>query len=580
METENEASKSSNYTLQKYLSPIGVWALAFGCAVGWGAFVMPGTTFLPLAGPVGVTVGMILGGIVMVIIGYNYFFMMKHFPDAGGTYAYAKKILGYDHGFLSAWFIILVYIAITWANATALTIISRNLFGDFFQFGWHYQLAGFDIYFGESLLSLSALMIFGLVCIRGGKFAANVQIVAAIILFGGILFGTATALSSGGENIFSLTPKFVPQTDPVSAIFVIMVLSPWAFVGFESISHSAEELNFQKKNFFSIFVAAVVSAATAYIFLAAVAISIFPSGYETWFDYISDLKNLDGVEGLPTLHAMTAFLGDTGFYIFTLAVSGAVITGLIGNTIAGSRLIYAIARDNLLPKWFAKINKFGSPQNAILFIMLISLPIPFFGRTAISWIVDVNTVGATIAYAYTSAVAFMMARRENNFTVKITGMIGFAISIIFFLYLMIPNFWAINAMSTESYLIFIIWSILGFVFFNYVYVKDTERRFGKSTVFWIMMLFMILFTSMMWLRENTHDIAQEVLENLNLYYVEEMNEHDITPSEIEKADSANYMQRQMAYISSSLTNAHLFQMTIIIFALFIMFRIYSSMMHR
>lgn len=36
-------------SLSKYISPFGVWALAFGCAVGWGAFVMPGTTFLPIA---------------------------------------------------------------------------------------------------------------------------------------------------------------------------------------------------------------------------------------------------------------------------------------------------------------------------------------------------------------------------------------------------------------------------------------------------------------------------------------------------------------------------------------------------
>ena len=27
-----------------------VWALSLGCIIGWGAFVMPGTTFLPVAG--------------------------------------------------------------------------------------------------------------------------------------------------------------------------------------------------------------------------------------------------------------------------------------------------------------------------------------------------------------------------------------------------------------------------------------------------------------------------------------------------------------------------------------------------
>ena len=30
-----------------YLSPLGVIALSFGYAVGWGSFVMPGTMFLP-----------------------------------------------------------------------------------------------------------------------------------------------------------------------------------------------------------------------------------------------------------------------------------------------------------------------------------------------------------------------------------------------------------------------------------------------------------------------------------------------------------------------------------------------------
>lgn len=30
---------------KKYLSIMGAWALSFGCSVGWGSFVMPGTTF-------------------------------------------------------------------------------------------------------------------------------------------------------------------------------------------------------------------------------------------------------------------------------------------------------------------------------------------------------------------------------------------------------------------------------------------------------------------------------------------------------------------------------------------------------
>ena len=39
--------------LDRYLSPLDVWGMAFGCMVGWGVFAMPGTTFLPVAGPAG-----------------------------------------------------------------------------------------------------------------------------------------------------------------------------------------------------------------------------------------------------------------------------------------------------------------------------------------------------------------------------------------------------------------------------------------------------------------------------------------------------------------------------------------------
>ena len=82
---------ANNTSLKKYLSPLGVWALSFGCSVGWGAFVMPVTTFLPIAGPVGTAIGFALGALIMLIIGRNYYFLMKRYPDAGGTYTYSKK---------------------------------------------------------------------------------------------------------------------------------------------------------------------------------------------------------------------------------------------------------------------------------------------------------------------------------------------------------------------------------------------------------------------------------------------------------------------------------------------------------
>ena len=572
-------AEGGNKNLHKYLSPLNVWALAFGCAVGWGAFVMPGTTFLPVAGPVGTAIGMTIGAGIMLLIGYNYHFMMNQYPDAGGTYSYAKKTLGYDHGFLSAWFLILVYIAITWANATALPIIFRNFLGDTFQFGFHYNIAGYEVYFGETLLSLTALWILGAVCIRGGKVAAYVQTIAACILFGGVLiiFG---AIISSGVNIFDIQPPFNPAKNSFAAIFGIVVLAPWAFVGFESVSQSAEGFKFSIKKTFAVLFFAVVASATVYVALTFIAISVTPPDYWNWVEYVDDLSHLKGFEGMPTLNAVHTVLGDWGMNLLIVTVICGVVTGIVGNYIAASRLIFAIARDDLLPAWFGKLNKFGNPQNAILFVMGISLIIPFLGRTAINWIIDVNTIGATIDYTYTSVVTFITARRLENLKAKITGGVGCIVSIMFFLYFLVPSFWIVDAMSTESYLILIGWSILGFGFFRYIFGRDTQRRFGKSTVVWIVTLFLIFFTLMLWLREATQDTTRQVLNNLSSYYVEEFRERGVKFNRRAQADSEYYLENQMDIVNLDLRNYNLLQMSLITITLFIMFSVYNLMMTR
>ena len=81
----NTSMKGKEKGLTGYLSPLGAWALAFGCSVGWGAFVMPGTTFLPVAGPLGTVLGIAIGGLIMLIIAVNYNYLMNRYPDEGGT---------------------------------------------------------------------------------------------------------------------------------------------------------------------------------------------------------------------------------------------------------------------------------------------------------------------------------------------------------------------------------------------------------------------------------------------------------------------------------------------------------------
>ena len=81
-------------------SVLSAWALSFGCAVGWGAFVMPATTLLPIAGPLGTVIAVVLGAVLMGVIAYNFHIMMNRIPGNGSVFSFTKQLFGYDHSFL------------------------------------------------------------------------------------------------------------------------------------------------------------------------------------------------------------------------------------------------------------------------------------------------------------------------------------------------------------------------------------------------------------------------------------------------------------------------------------------------
>ncbi len=575
-----EKAGNDNSKLRRYLSPVGAWALAFGCSVGWGSFVMPATTFLPMAGPVGTAVGMAVGGLVMLLIGINYFYMMERYPDCGGTYAYTKNTIGYDHGFISTWFLMLVYIDIVWANVTALPIIFRNLFGSLFQVGFYYTVAGFRVYFGEVLLSLTALFIAGAVCIFGGRFSEIVQVLMAVLLLGGVVLCAVFIFFSSGVTVSNLRPYYADDSNHIGQIMKIVILAPWAYVGFESISHSVEEFKFDIKKSFYVIIFALISVMIAYSLLTFIASSALPSGYNNWKSYIHELDNFSGITGLPTFNAVNTYMGKTGVVILGIAAVCGIMTGLVGNLIAASRLVYSMAKDNMIGDKFTAINSRGVPARVFIIILLISIPIPLFGRTAIGWIVDVNTIGATVAYTYSSWTAFKAARKENYLPVKITGIIGFLISVGFTFYFLVPSVWSVSRLATESYLILIIWSMLGFWAFRLVHKRDKLRRFGRSTVVWFSLLYLIFFLSMLWVRESTKETAATVLQELDEFNAQELEKHGVSLTLNEIIESEDFLAKEVERVNDSMFTRSSVQMVTIVIALIILFSIYKSMMHR
>ena len=560
--------------LSAYLSPFAVLALAVGCSVGWGSFVMPGTMFLPGAGPLGTILGMALGTALMLVIGMNYHYLMQRYPDAGGAYAYVSRICNHDHGFLCAWFLVLTYVAVAWANASAFCLIGRNLLHGLFQVGWRYTVAGYDVYAGEIVVTLVALAALALVCLGGKRIASRINTALAVVLVLGIAVGLAAVFAARpGAAVKAFTPLFAEGPGRAAQIFGILALAPWAFVGFESISHSVEEFTFNRRRTIWIIGAALALGAFCYIGLTIIAASTVPPGCANWSEYVAHLGEYDGIEGLPVFYAVETAIGRYGAELLCFATFAAIATGLIGNLIAASRLIYAMSRDGIMPKWMSHLSADGAPRNAMLFIVALSLFVPFVGRTAIGWIVDVTTIGACVSYGYVSYCAFAKAKGEGRRFVMASGATGLAASVAFTVYFMVPQLWSLGAFAPESYLVLAAWSIVGVLYFRRLIGADREHSFSKTTVTWLVMMSLIFFTSLTWVKQATHRVAGEVMQRIGDFYAG-------GGSGAGSAGEGGFISRQMTHVGDALMRYSLVQMVLVLLALFIMFNIYRHLMRR
>ncbi len=500
-------------SLTGHLSMLGAWALAFGCAVGSDAFVMPWTTFLPKAGPLGAMLGIMAGGLVMAIIAWNYHYMINRQPGPGGVYTYASAAFGHDHGFLSGYFLGFTYMAIVWLDITALVVVMRYLMGDVLSFGFHYNIEGSEVYLGTILFSIATIAVTAVLCFRR-RLTVGVQIVMALVFALGILACFAAAASRHTGGVETLGPLFSPTGGSgLSQFLNILAFALWLFIGFESISNFSAEFRFPQRRSFKVMLVAILTSVVAYLLLTALPVLV--SG-----GWLRALANI----GDPNFHAFdvaSSSFGGVGKAIVGLTLIGGIFTNLVGNTAAASRIVVAMADDGALPAWFGERNEEGFPRNAVLAISGLAILIAPLGRAAIGVIVDIAIVGAAVAYGYTSAAAFRTARREGDRRTEVTGLLGTVISVVVITLFLLPVFSLDSTeMATESYLVLISWGLSGLALFLTVFHRDKLRRFGRSSVVWISLFVMIILLSLVWMHQTTHDTTKRAYDAIIHYHAE------------------------------------------------------------
>ena len=233
-----------------------------------------------------------------------------------------------------------------------------------------------------------------------------------------------------------------------------------------------------------------------------------------------------------------------------LALFGVILTSLIGNMLALSRLLYAAGREGEAPRKLSVLNRHGTPGNAIILIAAISVFIPFLGRTAIGWIVDVTTLGATLIYGLISLSVYRQAKRDRQRLEQTTGMTGLILMVCFVILILIPGLLPFHAMETESYVLFIVWSVLGLVYFRWLIRQDQLREHSQSFVVWIILLVLVLFASMMWVSRATERAANSTIQQIMEYH----ESHPADDSDLAvREDREAFLQEQAKQITSTTT---------------------------
>ena len=479
-----------------------LWALSLGLAVGWGAFVMPGSTFLPLAGPVGTAAGFIIGALIMIAIGACYSYMIGILPDSGGAYAYTRDLLGYDHAFLASWALILAYMSILWANATAFILIGRYLARSYIQWGFHYTVADYDVYLSEIIITLIILVVFAFIAARDHRKGRIAYFIMAVIMLAGAAFMFFGGFIRSGD-ITNYTPAFSEESfTPGLQIFNIVIFAPWAYVGFEAIGHSVGYTSVKPKKYFGLMALGLVSAALIYVFMTGVSLISVPEEYTSWVDYIGEGTGGTVIQKFPVYYSVLDSLGNVGLFVLIIAMIASLSTSLIGFYRILANILATMAQDGLLPKKLTHTNKYGIHDNAIKAVMLVSMIIPFLGRVTIGWIIDITTISVSIVYCYVSICTYISAKKNNSLKYRILGIFGIVVSALFFIFPIIPNpFVERTLLSTRSYILLVGWSMLGLIFYWMMFRKDRQSRLGHSMIMWMLMLFLIFFTAVIWFEQ-------------------------------------------------------------------------------
>lgn len=326
------------------------------------AMALNGIGVAGLAGP-SVPLVFALGFLGVALVAYGFVRLTRYFNHAGSVYALAGATIGPRAGFFGGFALVATYTMF----ATS-TLASTGVFVNAFisQLGWNGPISWI-------LVAAATGVVVAILCTRGSRITARtlfvvelVGIVAMLVLAFVIVARVSSGNAPGGQEIDFST--FTLGENSMTAVMTATVFAFLSWAGFEACASLGEETDNPRRNIPSALVGALVITGVLYVFIMfaqTIGFGTDPAGVKAFSESDSSLVDL-----------AKQYVG-VGFGLiiaFTALVSS--VASALGSTTAGSRLIFALARDGFGHKALAKTSPTtGAPARAISFIVIVAFTI-------------------------------------------------------------------------------------------------------------------------------------------------------------------------------------------------------------
>lgn len=448
----------------KTMNVVDVLFLAIGAMLGWGWVVLSGE-WVSTAGFVGSIIAFVIGGILVIVIGLTYAELASAIPETGGGFVFVKKAFSPGIAFISGWSVLFGYVSVITFEAVALpTVIDYVI--PFKHQGLMWHIAGWDVYFTWVLIGSVGSIILTSLNYFGVKPAAIMQTVFTIFI---VAVGLLLVFGAGFNGNFS---HLTPFENGLGGTMSVLMMIPFLFVGFDVIPQIAEEVKAPSKKIGGILILSIIASVIFYLLIVfGVAAGLSPKALTT--------------SNLATADAMVNLFGHSGFgVLLVLGGVAGIITSWNAFIIGGSRILYAMANNGMIPKWFAYIHpKYKTPTHGIIFLGVLAFVAPLLGRPALVWIVNAGGIGVVLGYLLV-AISFIKLRKsqpdlKRPYHIRngmFVGIVAIVLSVGFLLIYM-PGMPSSLAWPSE-WLIVIAWYLIALV----LYMTQGSRKHSDEHV--------------------------------------------------------------------------------------------------